>query len=78
MSSAFEVVGLLALAEVEEASGTEDELIAFASERLAAYKRPGEVHVVGELPKTQTGKIRRRELRDEHTPSHSSTPTEGN
>lgn len=59
-------------------TATEEELIAFASERLAAYKRPGEVHVVGELPKTQTGKIRRRELRDEHTPSHSSTPTEGN
>ncbi|MFN3599868.1 MAG: class I adenylate-forming enzyme family protein [Dietzia sp.] len=48
---------------------SEDELIAFAASRLAAYKRPGEVHVVGELPKTQTGKIRRRELRDEHTPT---------
>lgn len=59
-------------------SATEDELVAFASERLAAYKRPSEVHVVGELPKTQTGKIRRRELRDEHAPSHPSTPTEGN
>ena len=56
---------------------TEGELIAFAANRLAAYKRPSEVHVVGELPKTQTGKIRRRELRDEHTPSHPST-SEGN
>ncbi len=50
----------------------EDELIAFAGSRLAAYKRPVEVHVVAELPKTQTGKIRRRELRDEHSPSRSS------
>ncbi|MDX2355866.1 class I adenylate-forming enzyme family protein [Dietzia sp. PP-33] len=50
----------------------EDELISFAATRLAAYKRPTEVHVIGELPKTQTGKIRRRELRDEHTPSHPS------
>ena len=56
-------------------TATSDELIAFAAERLAAYKRPVEVHVQGELPKTQTGKIRRRELRDDHTPSH---PTEGN
>lgn len=43
---------------------TEDELVAFAGERLAAYKRPSEVHVIADLPKTQTGKIRRRELRD--------------
>ncbi|MCD2263550.1 AMP-binding protein [Dietzia aurantiaca] len=49
-------------------TATSDELAAFAGERLAAYKRPAEVHVVGELPKTQTGKIRRRELRDAHTP----------
>ena len=50
-------------------AATEEELIAFAASRLAAYKRPSEVHVVPELPKTQTGKIRRRELRDDHTPS---------
>ncbi|MEH6381817.1 MAG: long-chain fatty acid--CoA ligase, partial [Dietzia cercidiphylli] len=50
-------------------TATGEELVAFAASRLAAYKRPAEVHVVGELPKTQTGKIRRRELRDEHTPS---------
>src|SRR5699024_6850183 len=36
-------------------AATEDELIAFAGSRLAAYKRPVEVHVVAELPKTQTG-----------------------
>ena len=49
-------------------SATEDELIAFAADRLAAYKRPAEIHLVPELPKTQTGKIRRRELRDAHAP----------
>ncbi|MDV8002621.1 class I adenylate-forming enzyme family protein [Rhodococcus sp. IEGM 1408] len=53
-------------------TATEDELVAFAATRLAAYKRPTEVHVVRELPKTQTGKIRRRELRDEHTPAQTS------
>jgi len=56
----------------EGRTADEDELIAFAAARLAAYKRPAEVHVVPELPKTQTGKIRRRELRDGHTPAHPS------
>ncbi len=50
-------------------AATEDDLVAFAAARLAAYKRPTEVRLLGELPKTQTGKIRRRELRDQHTPS---------
>ena len=56
----------------EGRTADEDELIAFAAARLAAYKRPAEVHVVPELPKTQTGKIRRRELRDGHAPAHPS------
>ncbi|MFZ2868777.1 AMP-binding protein [Zavarzinia sp.] len=41
-----------------------DELIAFCKERLAAYKYPRFVEVLDELPKTVTGKILRRELRD--------------
>ena len=59
-------------------TATSDELVAFASERLAAYKRPSEVHLLGELPKTQTGKIRRRELRDDHAPATPSHSSEGN
>lgn len=43
---------------------TEEELIDFTKQRLAAYKYPRIVHVIGELPKTQTGKIRRRDLRE--------------
>jgi long-chain acyl-CoA synthetase len=39
------------------------ELIAFAGERLSAYKRPREVEILPELPKTVSGKILRRELR---------------
>lgn len=50
-------------------TATEEELIAFTKERLAAYKSPRSVHVIDDLPKTQTGKIRRRELRE--------TPKEG-
>ncbi len=40
-----------------------DELISFCKERMAAYKYPRLVEFVDELPKTVTGKILRRELR---------------
>ncbi|MFI9204560.1 class I adenylate-forming enzyme family protein [Streptomyces sp. NPDC053048] len=40
------------------------ELVAHCRERLAAYKYPREVEILPELPKTTTGKILRRELRD--------------
>ncbi|MGK4218378.1 class I adenylate-forming enzyme family protein [Kocuria marina] len=46
---------------------TEEELIDFTKQRLAAYKYPRIVHVIDDLPKTQTGKIRRRALRDDLT-----------
>lgn len=41
-----------------------EELIAFTKGRLAAYKYPRIVHVMSDLPKTHTGKIQRRMLRD--------------
>lgn len=41
---------------------SEDELIDYAGERLAAYKRPRLVRFVDSLPTTSTGKIMRREL----------------
>ncbi|MCW2826360.1 MAG: lcfB 8, partial [Aeromicrobium sp.] len=48
---------------VESATVRADELMAFARERLAAYKAPRVIHVASELPKTQTGKIQRGALR---------------
>jgi long-chain acyl-CoA synthetase len=39
------------------------QLVAYCKERLAAYKYPREIEVLGDLPKTATGKILRRELR---------------
>jgi acyl-coenzyme A synthetase/AMP-(fatty) acid ligase len=39
------------------------DIVAYCKERLAAYKYPREVEVLGELPKTATGKILRRELK---------------
>ncbi|GAB2733810.1 hypothetical protein GCM10027174_03160 [Salinifilum aidingensis] len=41
-----------------------EELVAFCKERMAAYKYPREVDVLEELPKTLTGKLLRRELRE--------------
>ncbi|MFG2623125.1 class I adenylate-forming enzyme family protein [Streptomyces sp. NPDC048507] len=45
-------------------NATAEELIAFSRDRLAAYKRPRTIHFIADLPKTQSGKIRRAELRD--------------
>lgn len=56
------VVAYVALSE--GAAATAEELREHARTHLAAYKVPREVHIVADLPKTQTGKIRRTALRD--------------
>ena len=43
---------------------SEDDVIAYTKERLAAYKYPREVRFVDELPKGPTGKILKTELRN--------------
>jgi long-chain acyl-CoA synthetase len=43
-----------------------DELIAFARERLAGYKLPRSVELVAELPRTPSGKVLKRELRERY------------
>ncbi|MDU8945297.1 acyl-CoA synthetase [Ovoidimarina sediminis] len=48
---------------VEGAKATEAELLDHARAGLAGFQRPKKV-VIGELPKTSTGKIRKNELRD--------------
>jgi long-chain acyl-CoA synthetase len=42
---------------------TEDEVIAYAKDRLAAYKYPRSVRFMSELPKGGTGKILKKELK---------------
>jgi len=49
------------------AAVTEEELIKFCKEQMAAYKYPRSIEFVDELPKTTTGKILRRELRDSNS-----------
>ena len=45
---------------------SEEDVLAYCREQLAAYKVPHIVEFRGELPKTDVGKVSRRELRDEH------------
>ncbi len=46
------------------ATPTEEVLVEHCRERMAAFKRPRQIIVVDELPKTATGKIKRFELRN--------------
>ncbi|MGH8999230.1 MAG: acyl-CoA synthetase [Acidimicrobiia bacterium] len=48
---------------VEGAAPAEADVIAFAAERLAGFKKPRSVELVGELPKTPIGKIDKKTLR---------------
>jgi long-chain acyl-CoA synthetase len=45
------------------AGATEEDIIGYCRQRLAAYKYPRQVRIVSELPKGPTGKILKRELR---------------
>ena len=46
------------------ASVEPDELIAHCRELMAVYKCPREVEILDEIPKTASGKLLRRQLRD--------------
>ncbi|MGW0816998.1 class I adenylate-forming enzyme family protein [Streptomyces viridiviolaceus] len=54
---------------VSGASATESEIIDFARERMAAYKYPRQVELLDDLPKTASGKLLRRALRDREEPT---------
>jgi long-chain acyl-CoA synthetase len=56
-----EIKAVVALKAGQEA--TEQELIDYCKERLAAYKYPRSVEFLATLPKTATGKILKRELK---------------
>jgi len=48
----------------EGASATSEEIITYCRNHLAAYKAPARVDFISELPKSATGKILKRTLRD--------------
>ena len=57
----------LAVAFVVPAAGAEPDpaiLEAHCRDRMASFKRPRRIHIVDELPKTATGKIKRFQLRE--------------
>lgn len=78
-----EVWGEVGIAFVQPVAGvglTGDEVLAHLRGRLAGFKLPREVHVLGELPRTGIGKIARADLRRTvdaaapHRPAPSGTP----
>jgi long-chain acyl-CoA synthetase len=48
----------------KDASLTEEQIVAYCKEQLTNYKRPKQIVFKTELPKSNVGKILRRELRD--------------
>ncbi|MEM3146513.1 MAG: AMP-binding protein, partial [Archaeoglobaceae archaeon] len=59
------VKAFIALKPEYKGKVSEDEIIKFCKERLAAYKVPKIIEFRDELPKTLVGKILRRALREE-------------
>ena len=47
---------------------TEEELIRFCKERIARYKAPKAIDFISVLPKTGSGKIEKKKLRDAYWP----------
>jgi long-chain acyl-CoA synthetase len=56
---------------------TEEEILAFCKERLAAYKSPKTVEFREDLPKSAVGKLLRRVLADEERTKSGATPQGG-
>jgi len=53
----------------DEAAALEAELVAYCAERLAPLKRPRTIELRAELPRTETGKLLKRLLKDEYAAS---------
>lgn len=59
------VKALVMLREKYQGKVTPEELIEFCKQKMAAYKYPRIVEIVSEFPKTMSGKIMKRQLREE-------------
>jgi fatty-acyl-CoA synthase len=59
----------------EGMTATEAEIIGTARERLAGFKKPKRVIFLDELPKTVSGKIIKRELRDRFAAETTEVPS---
>lgn len=47
-----------------------DDIREFVKDNLARYKVPRDVHLIGELPRNPTGKVLKRQLREEYPAGH--------
>ena len=61
----------VAAAVVLRESTTEAELLAFCREHLADFKRPKQIHITTDIPRTATGKIQRRIVAQAYAPKTS-------
>ncbi len=57
-------VGLAVLVRAPEANVTEEEIIDYCKGKLAGFKRPRKVVFIDQLPRTLTGKILKKDLRN--------------
>ena len=62
-----EIMAVIVLDELK-AHPTVEELTQFCKGRLASFKVPSEIVIVESLPRTSTGKILKKELRERYTP----------
>jgi acyl-CoA synthetase (AMP-forming)/AMP-acid ligase II len=60
------VKGIVVLKPARES--TEEELIRFCKERITRYKAPKSIDFISALPKTGSGKIEKKKLRDKYWP----------
>jgi acyl-CoA synthetase (AMP-forming)/AMP-acid ligase II len=58
----------VAAAVVLREPATEADLLAFCKERLADFKRPKQIHITENIPRTATGKIQRRIVAQAYAP----------
>jgi len=58
------VKAFIALKDGMQDSVSEEDMISFCKQRMAAYKYPRQVEIVDDIPKTLTGKFLRRSLRE--------------
>ncbi len=59
-----EAVKAIVIPTTDEMAGLENDVLAFADERLADYKKPKSVDIVSEIPETPYGKMDKKALRE--------------
>ncbi len=70
------VKALVTLREKYPGKVTSEELIEFCKQKMAAYKYPRMVEIVPEFPKTLSGKIMKRQLREEEVKKSGNSKSE--